>query len=132
MEDLKNFQFHNSEEAKKALEQLNGFELAGRAMKVNTVSDRADGYVGGSYLDNDDMERAGIDLGESQNEDEPPELVQNKQNRVRWDELDIVKQFSRPSLYIVRGYKICFDPFFTIFNLPQNECQPGCSTSAFP
>lgn len=28
------FQFSNGEDAKKAMEQLNGFELAGRAMKV--------------------------------------------------------------------------------------------------
>lgn len=58
-------QFHNAEDAKKAQEQLNGFELAGRPMKVGTVTDRSEGGGGGaSSLDTDEMERAGIDLGE--------------------------------------------------------------------
>lgn len=61
------FQFHSADDAKKAQEQLNGFELAGRPMKVGTVTDRNDatgGGVGSSGLDNDEMERAGVDLGE--------------------------------------------------------------------
>ena len=57
------FQFHDSEDAKKALEQLNGFELAGRPMKVGHVTERtADNQVA-SILDSDEMDRAGIDLG---------------------------------------------------------------------
>lgn len=59
------FQFHNSDDAKKALEQLNGFELAGRPMKVNHVTERSETQQGSSLLDSDEMERAGIDLGES-------------------------------------------------------------------
>jgi len=52
--------FHNSEEAKKALEQLNGFELAGRPMKVNHVTDRNDG----NYMDDNDRgERPNVDMG---------------------------------------------------------------------
>ena len=58
-------QFHNSDEAKKALEQLNGFELAGRPMKVNHVTERSESQPGSSLLDSDEMERAGIDLGEA-------------------------------------------------------------------
>jgi RNA-binding protein 39 len=42
---------------------MNGFELAGRAMKVNHVTDRADFPIGPSGLDSDEMDRAGIDLG---------------------------------------------------------------------
>lgn len=57
------FQFHNSDDAKKALEQLNGFELAGRPMKVNHVTERSETQQGTSLLDSDEMERAGIDLG---------------------------------------------------------------------
>lgn len=57
------FQFHNSDDAKKALEQLNGFELAGRPMKVNHVTERSETQQGSSLLDSDEMERAGIDLG---------------------------------------------------------------------
>ncbi|ROT60862.1 putative RNA-binding protein 39 isoform X7 [Penaeus vannamei] len=55
--------FHNSDDAKKALEQLNGFELAGRPMKVNHVTERSETQQGTSLLDSDEMERAGIDLG---------------------------------------------------------------------
>nr|6PAI_D Chain D, RNA-binding protein 39 [Homo sapiens] len=36
--------FSDSECAKKALEQLNGFELAGRPMKVGHVTERTDDY----------------------------------------------------------------------------------------
>nr|XP_018903439.1 PREDICTED: RNA-binding protein 39 [Bemisia tabaci] len=55
--------FHNAEDAKKALEQLNGFELAGRPMKVGNVTERNDLQMGPSVLDNDELDRAGIDLG---------------------------------------------------------------------
>lgn len=59
--------FHSAEDAKKAQEQLNGFELAGRPMKVGTVTDRTDQGAGGAgsqtNLDTDEMERAGFDLG---------------------------------------------------------------------
>ena len=58
-------QFHNAEDAKKALEQLNGFELAGRPMKVGHVTERQALEQGatGSVFDTDEMDRAGIDLG---------------------------------------------------------------------
>jgi len=55
--------FHDSEDAKKALEQLNGFELAGRPMKVGHVTERTAENQGASILDSDEMDRAGIDLG---------------------------------------------------------------------
>lgn len=55
-------QFHNAEDAKKALEQLNGFELAGRPMKVGNVTERLDVTTHAS-LDTDEMDRSGIDLG---------------------------------------------------------------------
>jgi RNA-binding protein 39 len=55
--------FHDSEDAKKALEQLNGFELAGRPMKVNHVTERAELIQGPSILDSDELDRTGIDLG---------------------------------------------------------------------
>ncbi|GLG96586.1 Heterogeneous nuclear ribonucleoprotein A1, A2/B1 homolog [Gryllus bimaculatus] len=54
--------FHNAEDAKKALEQLNGFELAGRPMKVGNVTERSDSTQG-SLLDSDELDRTGIDLG---------------------------------------------------------------------
>uniref|UniRef100_A0A8C2D469 RNA binding motif protein 39a n=1 Tax=Cyprinus carpio TaxID=7962 RepID=A0A8C2D469_CYPCA len=47
----------------KALEQLNGFELAGRPMKVGHVTERTDASTASSFLDNDELERTGIDLG---------------------------------------------------------------------
>ena len=42
------FQFVESEDAKKALEQMNGFELAGRPMKVGQVTERADAQAMGA------------------------------------------------------------------------------------
>lgn len=45
-----------------ALEQLNGFELAGRPMKVGNVTERLDSNTNAT-LDTDDMDRSGIDLG---------------------------------------------------------------------
>ncbi|XP_051859233.1 RNA-binding protein 39 isoform X1 [Drosophila albomicans] len=53
--------YHNADDAKKALEQLNGFELAGRPMKVGNVTERLD--MNTSSLDTDEMDRSGIDLG---------------------------------------------------------------------
>ncbi|XP_054715764.1 RNA-binding protein 39-like isoform X2 [Uloborus diversus] len=55
--------FYDSEDAKKALEQLNGFELAGRPMKVGHVTERTDIAQGPSFLDSDELDRTGIDLG---------------------------------------------------------------------
>ena len=55
--------FHNADEAKKALEQLNGFELAGRPMKVGHVTERAADATGQGMLDSDELDRSGIDLG---------------------------------------------------------------------
>ncbi|XP_026463154.1 RNA-binding protein 39-like isoform X2 [Ctenocephalides felis] len=55
--------FHNHDDAKKALEQLNGFELAGRPMKVGNVTERLDLQTGQSSLDTDELDRSGIDLG---------------------------------------------------------------------
>lgn len=57
--------YHNYEDAKKALEQLNGFELAGRPMKVGNVTERLDlqQTQGPSILDSDELDRSGIDLG---------------------------------------------------------------------
>ncbi|XP_076110737.1 RNA-binding protein 39-like isoform X2 [Mytilus galloprovincialis] len=55
--------FTDAEEAKKALEQLNGFELAGRPMKVGHVTERQVELQQNSMLDSDEMDRAGIDLG---------------------------------------------------------------------
>uniref|UniRef100_A0A8C5MRA2 RNA binding motif protein 23 n=1 Tax=Leptobrachium leishanense TaxID=445787 RepID=A0A8C5MRA2_9ANUR len=53
--------FLDAECARRALEQLNGFELAGRPMKVGNVTDRVDGSCDISFLDTDEMN--GVDLG---------------------------------------------------------------------
>merc|ERR1711936_247967 len=58
--------YEKSEDAKKALEQMNGFELAGRPMKVGNVTENA---AGGNYvqikdgLDSEETDKTGIDLG---------------------------------------------------------------------
>lgn len=44
------------------MEQLNGFELAGRPMKVGNVTERADGGLS-TRFDADELDRAGVDLG---------------------------------------------------------------------
>merc|ERR1712243_343686 len=54
--------FHDADDAKRALDQLNGFELAGRPMKVNHVTERSDNAQAASALDSDDLERTGIEL----------------------------------------------------------------------
>ncbi|CAK8697120.1 RNA-binding protein 39-like [Clavelina lepadiformis] len=61
--------FAEADNAKRALDQLNGFEIAGKAIKLNTVGHTTDFNAfaalanGPSFLDNDAVERAGIDLG---------------------------------------------------------------------
>lgn len=63
--------FVESEDAKKALEQMNGFELAGRPMKVGQVTERADAQALGAAnatshnqgLDSEEVDRSGVDLG---------------------------------------------------------------------
>uniref|UniRef100_H0VRG5 RRM domain-containing protein n=1 Tax=Cavia porcellus TaxID=10141 RepID=H0VRG5_CAVPO len=55
--------FSDSECAKKTLEQLNGFELAGRPMKVGHITERTDASSASSFLHSDELERTGIDLG---------------------------------------------------------------------
>jgi len=55
-------QYHSAEDAKKAMDQLNGFELAGRPMKVGNVTDRQ-GEEGGNVFDADEVDRMGFGLG---------------------------------------------------------------------
>lgn len=57
--------YTEAEDAKKALEQMNGFELAGRPMKVGHVTERTDNLPVGptSGLDSEELDRAGIGLG---------------------------------------------------------------------
>lgn len=62
--NIKCEQFHSGEDARKALDQLNGFEIAGRPMKVNQMTERWGEYSGGlSFLDNDELDRTGFDIG---------------------------------------------------------------------
>ncbi|CAF5223214.1 unnamed protein product, partial [Rotaria magnacalcarata] len=75
-------QFAHAEDAKKAMENLNGFELAGRPMKVGHVTERAGEITGpngvsfpsytagissafttSANLDSDDLDQRGINLG---------------------------------------------------------------------
>ncbi|XP_038644077.1 RNA-binding protein 39-like isoform X2 [Scyliorhinus canicula] len=55
--------FSESESAQRALEQLHGFELAGRPLKVGLASDRSEMEGPISFMDNDEADRAGISLG---------------------------------------------------------------------
>src|SRR3569832_1204657 len=64
------FQFHNAEDAKRAMEQLNGFELANRPIKVAHVTEQnasggvASAVSGGTRsLDSEEADRTEINLG---------------------------------------------------------------------
>lgn len=52
-------QFKGADDAVKAMNQLNGFELAGRPMKVGHVTERQDGLNNTDRLDNEELERHG-------------------------------------------------------------------------
>ncbi|XP_037831056.1 RNA-binding protein 39 isoform X2 [Kryptolebias marmoratus] len=54
--------FADAESAKKALEQLNGFELAGRPMKVGHVTERNEASTASCFL-SDELELTGVDQG---------------------------------------------------------------------
>uniref|UniRef100_A0A8L7TE07 Bm6851, isoform a n=1 Tax=Brugia malayi TaxID=6279 RepID=A0A8L7TE07_BRUMA len=58
--------FRHADDGKRAMEQMNGFELAGRPMKVCSVEgDEMPPPVPQRTLDTDDADRRGIDLGTS-------------------------------------------------------------------
>jgi len=61
--------FYHADDGKKALEQLNGFELAGRPIKVGSVDEeeKSTSNTAGinRTLDSDDADRRGVDLGPS-------------------------------------------------------------------
>lgn len=62
-------QFSNAEDGKKAMEQLNNFELASRPIKVSLfISEKSfdtTHAVHVSNLDNDELDRTGVNLGPS-------------------------------------------------------------------
>ncbi|VDM95007.1 unnamed protein product [Thelazia callipaeda] len=57
--------FRHADDGKRAMEQMNGFELAGRPMKVCSVDGDELPTAAQRTLDNDDADRRGIDLGTS-------------------------------------------------------------------
>lgn len=61
MSHLLSCQFANAESATKALEQLNGFELAGRPMKVGHVTERNE--AGAANFACDELDLMGMDQG---------------------------------------------------------------------
>jgi RNA-binding protein 39 len=58
-------QFANADDAKRAMEQLNGFELAGRPIKISHVTEKASESTSLSNLDSDELDRTGLNLGTS-------------------------------------------------------------------
>lgn len=66
------------------MEQLNGFELAGRPMKVGHVTERTDASTASSFLDNDELERTGIDLGTTGRLQLMARLAEGKINQTIW------------------------------------------------
>ena len=57
--------FTKSDDARRAIEQLNGFEIAGRPMKVANVTEKTTGAGGNEYNMLDDIETKGINMGAS-------------------------------------------------------------------
>lgn len=58
--------FTKSDDAKRAIEQLNGFEIAGRPMKVANVTEKAGAETGGNeYNKLDDIDTKGVNMGAS-------------------------------------------------------------------
>lgn len=55
-------QYKDPDSARRALEQLNGLEVAGRPIKVGTVTDKSADLSAISALDDDDTERGGIEM----------------------------------------------------------------------
>lgn len=54
-------QYREPDSAKRAMEQMNGFELAGRPIKVGPVTERGDSS-GLSFLDDEEYEKGGIEM----------------------------------------------------------------------
>lgn len=54
-------QFRDAEAARQAMDQMNGFELAGRPMKVGPVTERGDSSSY-SFLDDEEYEKGGVEL----------------------------------------------------------------------
>lgn len=59
---MSNFQFRDSEAAERAKVNLDGFELAGRPIKVNQVTDRGDPIGGAMELLDSDNFTAGVGM----------------------------------------------------------------------
>ncbi|EDO33926.1 predicted protein [Nematostella vectensis] len=57
-------QFREAEAAKRAMEQMNGFELAGRPLKIGPVTERGDSSAY-SFLDDEEYEKGGVELNSS-------------------------------------------------------------------
>lgn len=54
--------FHNAEDAKKAMDQMNGYELAGRPMKIGTVTEKSNEETAATVFDIDEMDRYGFGM----------------------------------------------------------------------
>lgn len=54
-------QFRDADAARQAMDQMNGFELAGRPMKVGPVTERGDSSSY-SFLDDEEYEKGGVEL----------------------------------------------------------------------
>lgn len=57
--------FTKSDDARRAIEQLNGFEIAGRPMKVANVTEKTPGAGGNEYNMLDDIDTKGVNMGAS-------------------------------------------------------------------
>lgn len=70
------------------MEQLNGFELAGRPMKVGHVTEHQPSAASQSSLDNDELDRSGIDLGTTGRLQLMAKLAEGKQGLIWGGALD--------------------------------------------
>jgi len=92
------------------MDQLNGFELAGRAMKVGNVTEHNPESSGGSYYDVDDMDRAGFGLGATGRIQLMAKLAEGKVFQI----IDIV---SFIALLISSSFILSFNPSSRLINM---------------
>ena len=77
-------QYRDPESARRAKEQLNGFELAGKPIKVGEVTEKLDNSLSSmtSVLDDEDTDRGGIEMNANARVQLMQKLASGKLHRI--------------------------------------------------